>query len=173
MPAQCTRANGSRSDQFLLHFGQFGVQQAAVAGQEEVRKPELVDSLTLPGAPDLLSPGRRRLGVSFQDRHLVAIPAEQKSSTQADHPSTDNHDLGDGDSPPPPMTTREAYARPRFPRQAGSCTAAAGVGVDRQYAVFGAFGAITFMALSGCCWTGCAPPPSRAIPAARPATATA
>jgi hypothetical protein len=28
-------------------------------------------------------------------------------------------------------------------------TAAAGVGVDRQYAVFGAFGAITFMALSG------------------------
>ena len=28
-------------------------------------------------------------------------------------------------------------------------TAAAGIGVDRQYAVFGAFGAITFMALSG------------------------
>jgi hypothetical protein len=28
-------------------------------------------------------------------------------------------------------------------------TAAAGVGVDRQYAVFGAFGAITFMDLSG------------------------
>jgi len=28
-------------------------------------------------------------------------------------------------------------------------TAAAGVGLDRQYAVFGAFGAITFMALSG------------------------
>jgi hypothetical protein len=28
-------------------------------------------------------------------------------------------------------------------------TAAAGVDVDRQYAVFGAFGAITFMALSG------------------------
>ena len=28
-------------------------------------------------------------------------------------------------------------------------TAGAGVGVDRQYAVFGAFGAITFMALSG------------------------
>ena len=28
-------------------------------------------------------------------------------------------------------------------------TAAAGVGVDREYAVFGAFGAITFMALSG------------------------
>jgi hypothetical protein len=28
-------------------------------------------------------------------------------------------------------------------------TAAAGVGVDSQYAVFGAFGAITFMALSG------------------------
>jgi hypothetical protein len=28
-------------------------------------------------------------------------------------------------------------------------TAAAGVGVDSQYTVFGAFGAITFMALSG------------------------
>jgi len=28
-------------------------------------------------------------------------------------------------------------------------TAAAGVDVDRQYAVFGAFGAITFMALPG------------------------
>jgi hypothetical protein len=28
-------------------------------------------------------------------------------------------------------------------------TAAAGIDVDRQYAVFGAFGAITFMALSG------------------------
>jgi len=28
-------------------------------------------------------------------------------------------------------------------------TAVAGVDVDRQYAVFGAFGAITFMALSG------------------------
>jgi len=28
-------------------------------------------------------------------------------------------------------------------------TTAAGIGVDRQYAVFGAFGAITFMALSG------------------------
>lgn len=31
----------------------------------------------------------------------------------------------------------------------GWTVAAAGVGVDRQYAVFGAFGAITFMALSG------------------------
>lgn len=28
-------------------------------------------------------------------------------------------------------------------------TAAAGIDVDRQYAVFGAFGAVTFMALSG------------------------
>jgi len=31
----------------------------------------------------------------------------------------------------------------------GWTVTAAGVGVDRQYAVFGAFGAITFMALSG------------------------
>ena len=30
-----------------------------------------------------------------------------------------------------------------------TATAAAGVGVDSQYAAFGAFGAITFMALSG------------------------
>ena len=66
-----------------------------------MRKPELVNSFTLPGAPDLLSPGRRRLGVSFQNRHLVAIPAQQKGSPQANDPSTDNHDLGDGDIPSP------------------------------------------------------------------------
>ena len=94
------QANGSRSDQFLLHLRQFGVQQAAVAGQEEVRKPELVYPFTLPGAPDLLSPSRRRLGVSFQDRHLVAIPAQQKPSTKPDDPGTDNHNPGHGDPPP-------------------------------------------------------------------------
>ena len=95
-------ANRSGSDQFLLHLGQFGVQEAAVAGQEEVRKPELVDPFTLPGAPDLLSPGRRRLGVSFQNRHLVAIPAQQKPCTKPDDSSTDNHNPGHSDPVPPP-----------------------------------------------------------------------
>jgi hypothetical protein len=53
-------------------------------------------------------------------------------------------------------------------------TTAAGIGVDRQYAVFGAFGAITFMALSGVVLdrlraaTPAAPSPQR-----RPPTATA
>jgi len=53
-------------------------------------------------------------------------------------------------------------------------TTAAGIGVDRQYAVFGAFGAITFMALSGVVLdrlraaTPAAPPPQH-----RPSTATA
>jgi hypothetical protein len=52
-------------------------------------------------------------------------------------------------------------------------TTAAGIGVDRQYAVFGAFGAITFMALSGVLLdrlraaTPAAPPPQH-----RPPTAT-
>ena len=52
-------------------------------------------------------------------------------------------------------------------------TTAAGIGVDRQYAVFGAFGAITFMALSGVVLdrlraaTPAAPPPQH-----RPPTAT-
>jgi len=51
-------------------------------------------------------------------------------------------------------------------------TAAAGVGVDRQYAVFGAFGAITFMALSGVVLdqlraaTPAAPSPQHGTPAA-------
>jgi len=51
-------------------------------------------------------------------------------------------------------------------------TAAAGVGVDSQYAVFGAFGAITFMALSGVVLdrlraaTPTAPSPPHAWPAA-------
>jgi hypothetical protein len=52
-------------------------------------------------------------------------------------------------------------------------TTTAGIGVDRQYAVFGAFGAITFMALSGVLLdrlraaTPAAPPPQH-----RPPTAT-
>src|SRR5690349_21395725 len=51
-------------------------------------------------------------------------------------------------------------------------TAAAGIGVDRQYAVFGAFGAITFMALSGIVLdrlraaTPAAPSPQHGPPAA-------
>jgi len=51
-------------------------------------------------------------------------------------------------------------------------TAAAGIGVDRQYAVFGAFGAITFMALSGALLdrlraaTPAAPSPQHGPPAA-------
>jgi len=67
-----------------------------------VRKPELVDPFTLPGVPDLLSPGRRRLRVSFQDRHLVAIPAQQKPGAKPDDPSTHNHDPGHGDPAPLP-----------------------------------------------------------------------
>jgi hypothetical protein len=51
-------------------------------------------------------------------------------------------------------------------------TTAAGIGVDRQYAVFGAFGAITFMALSGVVLdrlraaTPAAPSPQHGPPAA-------
>ena len=51
-------------------------------------------------------------------------------------------------------------------------TAAAGIGVDSQYAVFGAFGAITFMALSGVLLdrlraaTPAAPSPQHGTPAA-------
>ncbi len=67
-----------------------------------MRKPELADPFTLPGTPDLLSPGRRRLGVSFQDRHLVAIPAQQKPGTKPDDPSTDNHNPGHGNLAPLP-----------------------------------------------------------------------
>ena len=53
-------------------------------------------------------------------------------------------------------------------------TAAAGVGVDRQYAVFGAFGAITFMALSGALLDRLrAATPAAPSPQHRPATATA
>jgi hypothetical protein len=42
-----------------------------------------------------------------------------------------------------------ALAMPLLWALGWTVTAAAGVDVDRQYAVFGAFGAITFMALSG------------------------
>jgi hypothetical protein len=54
-------------------------------------------------------------------------------------------------------------------------TAAAGVGVDRQYAVFGAFGAITFMALSGIVLDRlrAATPAAAPSPPHRPPTATA
>jgi hypothetical protein len=53
-------------------------------------------------------------------------------------------------------------------------TAAAGVGVDRQYAVFGAFGAITFMALSGVLLDRLrAAPPAPPSPQHGPPTATA
>jgi len=54
-------------------------------------------------------------------------------------------------------------------------TAAAGVGVDRQYAVFGAFGAITFMALSGIVLDRlrAAATPAAPSPPHRPPTTTA
>ncbi len=53
-------------------------------------------------------------------------------------------------------------------------TAAAGVGVDSQYAVFGAFGAITFMALSGVLLDRLrAFTPAASSPQHRPPTATA
>ena len=53
-------------------------------------------------------------------------------------------------------------------------TAAAGVDVDRQYAVFGAFGAITFMALSGVVLDRLrAATPAPPSPQHRPPTATA
>jgi hypothetical protein len=53
-------------------------------------------------------------------------------------------------------------------------TTAAGIGVDRQYAVFGAFGAITFMALSGAVLDRLrAATPAAPSPQHRPATATA
>ena len=53
-------------------------------------------------------------------------------------------------------------------------TAAAGIDVDRQYAVFGAFGAITFMALSGVLLDRLrAATPAAPSPRRRPPTATA
>ena len=53
-------------------------------------------------------------------------------------------------------------------------TAAAGIDVDRQYAVFGAFGAITFMALSGVVLDRLrAATPAAPSPQHRPPTATA
>ena len=53
-------------------------------------------------------------------------------------------------------------------------TTAAGIGVDRQYAVFGAFGAITFMALSGVVLDRLrAATPAAPSPPHRPPTATA
>jgi hypothetical protein len=52
-------------------------------------------------------------------------------------------------------------------------TTAAGIGVDRQYAVFGAFGAITFMALSGAVLDRLrAAAPAAPSPQHRPPTAT-
>src|SRR6266851_191094 len=82
-----------------------------------MRKPELVDPFTLPGAPDLLSPGRRLLGVAFQDHYLVAIPAQEKSSTKADDPSADNHNPGDGDPPPLPAGDPRSICSATLPRQ--------------------------------------------------------
>jgi hypothetical protein len=73
-----------------------------------MRKPELADPFTRPGGPDLRGPGGRRRGVSLQDRHLVAIPAQQQSSTQADDPGTGNHDPGDGYSLPSRAALRES-----------------------------------------------------------------
>jgi hypothetical protein len=53
-------------------------------------------------------------------------------------------------------------------------TAAAGIDVDRQYAVFGAFGAVTFMALSGVVLDRLrAATPAAPSPRHRPPTATA
>ena len=53
-------------------------------------------------------------------------------------------------------------------------TAAAGVGVNSQYAVFGAFGAITFMALSGVLLDRLRTvTPAASSPQHRPPTATA
>ena len=46
-----------------------------------MRKPELVDAFALPAAPDLRKASWGRLAVPFQDRHLMAVPAEQQSGT--------------------------------------------------------------------------------------------
>jgi hypothetical protein len=73
-------------------------------------------TLALPAVPDLISP-TRRLDVSFQDRHLVAIPAQQQGGTEADDPGTDDHDPGDGDPRPLPDAIRETYAEPKLPGQ--------------------------------------------------------
>ena len=74
-------ANGADGGQCLRYVGQFGAEQVPVAGEEEMRKPELIDAFTLPVAPDLLSASRWRLGIPLQDRHLMAVPAEQQSRT--------------------------------------------------------------------------------------------
>jgi hypothetical protein len=65
-----------------------------------------------------------------------------------------------------------AVAMPLLWALGWAVTTAAGIGVDRQYAVFGAFGAITFMALSGVVLdrlraaTPAAPSPQHGPPAA-------
>jgi len=67
-----------------------------------------------------------------------------------------------------------AVAMPPLWALGWAVTTAAGIGVDRQYAVFGAFGAITFMALSGAVLDRLrAATPAAPSPQHRPATATA
>ena len=67
-----------------------------------------------------------------------------------------------------------AAAKPLLWALGWAVTTAAGIGVDRQYAVFGAFGAITFMALSGVLLDRLrAATPAAPSPPHSPATATA
>jgi hypothetical protein len=66
-----------------------------------------------------------------------------------------------------------AVAMPLLWALGWAVTTAAGIGVDRQYAVFGAFGAITFMALSGALLDRLrAATPAAPSPQHRPPTAT-
>lgn len=62
----------------------------------------------------LIGPYWRCLRVSFQDRHLVTVPAKQ-SSTEANDPSTDNHNFGDGGSAPSRTALRESSSAPQYP----------------------------------------------------------
>ena len=107
-------ANGSRSGQSLLRLGQLGVQETAMAGQEEVRKPELVDPFTLQAAPDLLSPAG---GASASRSRTVTWWPCPHSKSPAPRPTTPAPTITilAMATRPSPLATRKAYARPRFP----------------------------------------------------------
>ena len=56
----------------LSYLGQLGFEDGAVAGHEEVGEPELVDAPAAPFVPGV-ERGWRRVGVTLEDRHLVAV----------------------------------------------------------------------------------------------------
>ena len=81
-----------------------------------------------------------------------ALRRRGSSGSGAGHPTAEQERLGGAEREPALMgaiTGVWAAVIPLLWALGWTVTAAAGIDVDRQYAVFGAFGAITFMALSG------------------------